>query len=50
MRRYATFILPYTRQSYLTITSEDSSMLEESPGSFQLYRDWEIQSVKPLQH
>ena len=27
---------------YLTITSEDSLMAEESLGSFQLYRDWEI--------
>ena len=36
-------------QSHLTITSEDSSMMEESAGSFQSYRDREIPSVKPLQ-
>ena len=37
------FFLPITpKQSYLTIISEDSSMVEESLGSFQLYRDWEI--------
>ena len=35
--------------SYMTIISEDSSMVEESLGSFQFYREWEIQSVKPRQ-
>ena len=36
------FFLPITlNQSYLTFISRDSSMVEESPGSFQLYRDLE---------
>ena len=32
-----------------TVTLEDSSMVEESLGSFQLYRDRKIPSVKPPQ-
>ena len=44
------FFLPYTpRQSLQNMTSEDSSMVEESPGSFQLYTDWKMSSMKPPQ-
>ena len=39
---FFSFFYQTLNQSYLTIISEDSSMVEESPGSFQLYRDWEI--------
>ena len=45
---FLVFFLPSCtlRHSHLTITSEDSSVVKENPGNFQLHRDWEIPSVK----